>query len=61
MMGPVNISFVRSVILDHEIGGVKIYKGSMVQPASVWPHFSPDYYKEPLEFRPERWLNGECE
>lgn len=56
--GPANINFSRSVAQDHEIAGVKIYKDTIVQEASMWSHFSSDYYKEPLEFRPERWLNG---
>lgn len=24
-------------------------------------HFSDAYYQKPFEFRPERWINGECE
>ena len=28
---------------------------------SCWAHFSPKYYNNPLEFNPDRWINGECD
>ena len=57
--GPTNGIIDRLVIKDHFIEGVPIHKGTLmtIQPACV--HFNPKYFKNPLEFRPERW-EEEC-
>ena len=35
-------------------------KGSMVATAFWAMHYNKDFYPEPLEFRPERWVAGEA-
>ena len=52
---------MRECIKDCYLSGIAIKKGTLVNTASLSNHFSQKYFKQPYEFRPERWLNGECE
>jgi cytochrome P450 len=49
----------RSPIADLEFSGKLIPAGSRVMQAHTLPHFLPEYYSDPMEFRPMRWLEGE--
>lgn len=52
-------TFLKRVpIRDLELGGRTIPAGARVMQAHTLPHFLPEYYEDPLVFRPRRWLNG---
>lgn len=61
MVGPDNAIAPRVVVKDHFLKGVEINAGIGLHEASITNHYSTKYYKEPEQFRPERWLNGECD
>ena len=44
---------------DHLVGDVPIAKGDYIGMVSVASHYNPKYFKNPEEFRPERW-EKEC-
>lgn len=47
----------RRAVVDHMIGTVQIPQDTLVGIELAANNFNPAYYKEPDEFRPERWLN----
>jgi cytochrome P450 len=58
MYGPGNNILVRQALKDNYINGLAIKKGTLVTIIPFSNHFSEKYFKNPYEFRPERWLNG---
>lgn len=52
--GPINELFVREAAKDHYLGGVHIRKGTYLNVVNAG-HFNAKYFKDPFEFRPERW------
>ena len=58
--GPVNLIFGRCTTKDHLLKGIPIYKDTLfgIQPLGF--HYCLKYYKNPTEFRPERWID-ECD
>ena len=57
--GPGNGNAGRVALNDHHLKGVPIKKGTMLSIQPLGSHFSEKYYKNPKEFRPERWVD-EC-
>ena len=55
--GPGTGIATRIAVKDHYLGPIPIKKGTgiAVHPLSI--HHSQKYYKNPYEFRPERWEN----
>ena len=58
--GPVNGIFVRIAQEDNFINNVAVKKGTNVLYQSLGAHYNEKYYKDPFEFRPERWIS-ECD
>lgn len=54
---PVPLIFPRVAQEDHELGDLKIKKGTSVRPTSLYNQSNPKYFDEPEKFKPERWLN----
>jgi len=48
----------RRPIRDQQFAGRLIPAGARVMQAHTLPHFLPEYYDDPLAFRPRRWLEG---
>lgn len=53
---PLGIS--HRAICDTEIFGYKIPEGTIVLPSLYSIHMDPKYWKDPLAFRPERFLDS---
>lgn len=51
----------REAMADFTLGGVPIKKGQQVVVSPWVVHRDPAYFKEPHDFRPERWWNGETD
>lgn len=47
--------FTRIAQKDHYIANIPILKGTGVNIQPVPNHYNEKYYKNPFEFRPERW------
>jgi cytochrome P450 len=47
----------RRPLRDLSFAGRRIGAGSRVMQAHTLPHFLPEYYPEPMAFRPARWLD----
>jgi cytochrome P450 len=47
--------FLRIALEDHFIKDVPITKGTIVTAQPTGNHYNEKYFKEPFEFRPERW------
>lgn len=56
---PPAYSIGREALVETELGGVAIPKGAQVWTFQWATQRDPRFYREPLAFRPERWLNGE--
>ncbi len=57
--GPVSVLFTRVATKDDELCGVKIKKGTHID-VNPGMHFtSEEYYENPCEFNPERWITGQ--
>lgn len=48
----------REAIEEVELGGVTIPRGTQVWMFAWQQHRDPRYFEQPLQFRPERWLDG---
>ena len=55
---PVIADVVRKLTADADIAGYRLPAGTIVAPAIGLVHFDRDYYEEPGQFRPERFLEG---
>lgn len=53
--GPGNGIFMRIAQKDHLIGDIPILKGTGFSVQPIANHYNEKYYKNPTEFRPERW------
>ena len=58
---PVITDVARKLTAPTEIGGYELPAGTFVLPAILVIHHREDLYPEPLEFRPERFLEGQGE
>jgi cytochrome P450 len=58
---PVITDAARRVTRDVELAGYRIPAGAVVLPSIAAIHFREDLYRDPDEFRPERFLDGEQE
>jgi len=56
MYGPVSGIILREVLKEHSLGGVTMSLGTLVRFDFVPNRYNPMYFKDPEEFRPERWL-----
>lgn len=54
--GPSNLPRVANV--DHKIGDLTIKKGTTIMVAFFASMFNPDYFENPHEFNPNRWITG---
>ncbi|KAJ9622844.1 hypothetical protein H2204_011453 [Knufia peltigerae] len=57
LWGPFNVGFPR-VSPGKQIGGVFVPAGTVVANVAYSTHRDPNYFPNPLEFVPERWLNA---
>ena len=53
--GPLNGNFRRVALNDDYLKGVPIQKDTTIGVQPIGPHYCEKYYKNPTEFRPERW------
>ncbi|OWF53030.1 cytochrome P450 CYP44 [Mizuhopecten yessoensis] len=55
---PLNLDTKR--VLDHDIavGGYQIPAGTVIELCSFVQQMSPEYFDNPTEFKPERWIRG---
>lgn len=60
MYGPVNGLFYRIATEDNYIKDIPITKNTIVSTQPRGNHYNPKYFKNPNEFRPERW-EKECD
>jgi cytochrome P450 len=58
---PVVVDVARRLTRDTAIAGYVLPAGTIVLPAIAALHARPDLYPSPLEFRPERFLDGRAE
>jgi cytochrome P450 len=58
---PVITDVARKVTRAVDVGGYSVPAGTLVMPAIIAIHHRADLYPEPLEFRPERFLEGQGE
>jgi len=56
--GPVSCLFTRTASKDDDLCGIKIKKGTHVDVNPGMCFTSDEYYVNPTEFNPERWLNN---
>ena len=59
MGGPLQGIIGRKANQDHYLADIPVSKGTMVAIQSIGNHFNEKYFKNPEEFRPERW-ESEC-
>ena len=57
LWGPFNVGFPR-VSPGKQIGGVFVPAGTVVATVAYSTHRDPNYFPNPLEFVPERWLDA---
>lgn len=53
--GPGNGIFTRIAQKDHYVEDIPIRKGTGITIQPTASHYNEKYYKNPHEFRPERW------
>jgi cytochrome P450 len=58
---PVIVDVARKLTAPVEVGGYELPAGTFVLPSIAALHFRDDLYPEPLEFRPERFLDGKAD
>ena len=54
LYGPNFSIFLREPTKDHYLANVLMKKGTLVN-ISMANHYSDKYFRDPFEFRPERW------
>lgn len=54
--GPANSILMRQVTKNHNLKGVNIMEGTLINPVFIGNHFNSAYFKDPYEWNPERWL-----
>jgi cytochrome P450 len=59
MYGPSNGILFRVATEDNYLKDVQITKGTLVTTQNFGCHYNPNFFKDPFEFRPERW-EKEC-
>lgn len=47
--------FTRVANKDHFVGKIPVKKGTLIGFQSTANHHDPKFFKNPYEFRPERW------
>ena len=57
--GNVNWLITRETAEDNYLNGIPMKKGTVMSLNWFGNHFNPKYFKDPMEFRPERW-ESEC-
>ncbi|XP_069121991.1 probable cytochrome P450 CYP44 [Argopecten irradians] len=55
---PLNLDVKRILDTNIAIGGYQIPAGTVIEMCSFVHQWSPEYFDDPMEFRPERWLRG---
>ncbi|OWF54646.1 probable cytochrome P450 CYP44 [Mizuhopecten yessoensis] len=55
---PLNLDIKRIVDKNIAVGGFQIPAGTVIEICSFVHQMSPQYFDDPTEFRPERWLRG---
>ena len=55
--GPGNGIFMRKVIKEHHLATMPISKDVVFMTQPMGSHYNERFYKDPQEFRPERWEN----
>ncbi|XP_060064243.1 probable cytochrome P450 CYP44 [Ylistrum balloti] len=55
---PLNLDVKRILQKNIAVGGFQIPAGTVIEMCSFVHQMSPQYFDEPTEFRPERWLRG---
>jgi cytochrome P450 len=53
--GPGNGVFDRMAMKDHLVEDIPISKGTLIGVQPMGNHYKEEYFKDPYEFRPERW------
>ena len=53
--GPATHLFARNAKSDNYVNGIQVRKGTVANLATITNHYSEKYFKNPNEFRPERW------
>jgi cytochrome P450 len=53
--GPGNGVFDRMAARDHYIDDIPVGKGTLVGVQPMGNHYNEKFFKDPFEFRPERW------
>lgn len=52
------MTLLREVVADHQLDGVPLAKGTVMQVHFVGVNESDKYFKDPEVFRPERWIQN---
>jgi cytochrome P450 len=56
---PVIVDVARVLTADVELAGWRVPAGTVVVPAIALLQLAPEHYSEPVDFRPERFLDGQ--
>ena len=51
----ISLENFKNLSADHFVGDVPIEKGTYLNVYSIPNHHNPKHFKDPQEFRPERW------
>jgi cytochrome P450 len=52
------LGFSRETVAEAEFAGAKIPAGTLVMQNTYWINRDPERYDQPMEFVPERWMDG---
>jgi cytochrome P450 len=58
MYGPGLMLFFREVVAEHDIKGVPMTPGTLLNIMFTPNNYNPLYYNNPFEFNPERWIDN---
>ena len=61
MTPPATLLFHRTAIIDHNIGHIKVKKGTEVNIPFLVNNFSPEYHQDPNDFLPSRWIDEDSQ